>query len=148
MQESERSWSVIIEWFQPFERTLKPLGELLCLANDSERSQIKIPPQMIQAWLHGIMALVHLQRDEESFSKHMERCSLLIRKGSREILRSLGHGSIIKKSSLGPFEVLSLIHMELSGDVTGDSSNITDIYSEYSMLMVSMQLESGNAKSS
>jgi hypothetical protein len=125
----------LLEWYQLLMFIVKPLGEFLSQGNESERAAVKIPRHLPQAWLHGVMATMFLKRQSNGFSAHMEMSMSLLRRSAKEMIGA-DQESIMKKSSLRPFEILSLVNLELLGDLTGANSNIVDIYEDYAKRLV------------
>lgn len=107
-------------------------------AQAGDRLEIKIPDELLKAWLHIIMSLINYTR-ANLWEDQMNTCAALVEEGMKKVVQSLNRTSLLEKSVFMPSEVASLINFQLLQDLTGNqSSDICETYSVYLRGLVSV----------
>jgi len=110
-------------------------------ADEEERGNLQLPPEMVRAWLHLVMGLIYSIRDEQECWEQFVVLDSLIRRSIRTTVNSLSQQPLLDKSAVLPLEVVSLMSLNLLHDVTGKYWNISDTYSEFLKALVSLGLK-------
>lgn len=119
-------------------RRTQPFRDLLSQAQAGNGLEINIPDELLKAWLHVIMSLIHFTRSK-LWEQQMNTCAGLIEEGMKKAVQSFNRQSLLEKSVLMPSEVVFLTSFQLLQDVTGNQSNdICETYSVYLRGLVSV----------
>jgi hypothetical protein len=103
-------------------RRTQPFKDLLSQAQTADPSKIKIPDELLIAWLHLIMSLINMSRGSSLWDDQINICSSLMNEGMKKVVQDLNQKSLLEKSVFMPFEVASLVNFRLLKDVTPDIS--------------------------
>jgi hypothetical protein len=83
------------------------------------------------------MSLIVCPKDLIQFEDQIAACYELLEEGMRKVIRSLTNKSLLGYAVFKPFEVASLINLQVLQDVTRTGLDISDTYSQYLRRLVS-----------
>jgi len=126
----------ILEWLESTARRAQPFKELLSQASPADRSNIEIPDELLKAWLHLVMSLVHCTDQPTRWEEQMQKASDLIDAGMKKVVQGLSNYSLSENSVLMPLEIASLVNLRALQDMTGARPDIGETYSGYLKMLV------------
>ncbi|KAK3307749.1 uncharacterized protein B0T15DRAFT_522460 [Chaetomium strumarium] len=94
-----------------------------------EQSRIAVPNELVEGWIHLLMALVYLPIHEAKSDRLFDDANGLIHNGMAAVIRSLSDKSLLDSSVVLPQELLSLISLKLLRDSTMGMPDIIECYS-------------------
>ncbi|KAK7423282.1 hypothetical protein QQX98_001072 [Neonectria punicea] len=100
-------------------------------ASEEERAAIELPREFVTAWLYAVMAMVYGSQDNHAWYFRTSRLRDLTELGMKKLMHWLPDKSLLKRTSLLPLEVLSLVTLGLLQDQVGKSDDICETYSQY-----------------
>lgn len=107
---------------------------LLSHARADDREKVKIPDELVQAWLHILMGLVHSTQGRHLWRAHTDIAENLIKTGMRLLIDDLAsrlESSLLDRATLLPMDIVSLACLTLLKDMTCSSRDISDTYLDY-----------------
>jgi hypothetical protein len=104
-----------------------------------EQSRITVPKELVEGWIHLLMALVYLPIHEAKSDRLFDDANGLIQNGMAAVIRSLSDKSLLDSSVVLPQELLSLLSMKLLRDSTMGMPDITECYSACLEELVSLR---------
>ncbi|KAK3317448.1 hypothetical protein B0T19DRAFT_434993 [Cercophora scortea] len=104
-------------------------NEIFVHAQKSDRLKITVPVEIIDAWLHILLGLVNLPKDQDKAETLMDGANSLLNEGLSSIVKSVSKGSLLESSVVLPLELVSLMSLKLLGDSTLGLPDISETYS-------------------
>lgn len=118
---------------------IQSFENLFTHAKAQDRPTIKVPDDLIKAWLHLLMGLIYSTAEIDVWSMHIHNAENLIKTGMRQVVESLPRHALLDSAAVLPMDIVSMACLNLFKDMTGKFSNISETYSEYLKALVSTQ---------
>lgn len=112
-------------------QAIQSFKNILSHAEPLERAGIKVPDELIRAWMHLLMALIYSTQGAQAWRDHLEIVLSLIKTGMEGVIDGMTSDSLLDKVVVLPLEIVSLLSLKLLEDSTGTYPNIRATYSEY-----------------
>ncbi|KAK1758176.1 hypothetical protein QBC47DRAFT_410891 [Echria macrotheca] len=103
--------------------------EMFSQSGMQERCKITVPKEIVEGWIHLLMALVYLPKDDEKGERLLDDARVLITSGMATMIRALSDKSLLDSSVLLPQELVSLLSLKLLQDSTLGMPDATQCYS-------------------
>lgn len=131
----------LLLWLSEITKSTSLFQGILSQANPTQRSKIQLPWEFATAWLYVLTALVPYSeadyRTEEAFDEQSQICDRLMNQGMREVTQSITKKSLRDYLVLKPRGLVSLMNLELLGDIAPPQLDITETYLTYLRQLVS-----------
>ncbi|KAK0652573.1 hypothetical protein B0T16DRAFT_103189 [Cercophora newfieldiana] len=114
-----RSLSVQVQLFQ----------EMFSQAGKQELAKVAVPKEIVQGWIHLLMALVYLPKDDDKSEMLLEDAKLLISSGMATAIHALSDKSLLDNSVFLPQELVTLLSLKLLQDSTLGMPDASQCYS-------------------
>jgi hypothetical protein len=124
-------------WLETITRRTERFRELCSQAPPVDRLKLRLPEELPKAWLHILMSLVVCTKDRMQLDDQMTTCYELLEEGMRKVVRSLTSKSLLEYAVFMPFEVASLINLQILQDITRTAPDISETYWQYLKRLVS-----------
>ncbi|KAK5656101.1 hypothetical protein OQA88_5240 [Cercophora sp. LCS_1] len=103
--------------------------EIFNRSGKEERAKIAVPKEIVEGWIHLLMALVYLPKDDDKTERLLDDARILITGGMATVIRALSDKSLLDNSVFLPLELVSLISLKLLQDSTLGMPNASQCYS-------------------
>jgi len=127
----------------PIANRIRIFNEMLA-HNSSERPAIRVPDELIDAWVHLLLGLVNYRSTKANpfappsmASSILGHATLLLEKGLDSVVRSLSKTQLMDHAIVPPMGIASLVSLRLLGNASQPLPDITETYSSYLRLVVS-----------
>jgi len=114
-------------------------NELLIESSDAERSSVRIPGDLVQAWILLVMGLIRASVDDHDWEDQVEKAMEKIQTGMSRMVTSLPGPSLNSSALVLPMDLLALMLPRLLSDSNGQRPGYSHIYSDYLQGLVSTQ---------
>ncbi|PQE19750.1 mg2+ transporter protein [Rutstroemia sp. NJR-2017a WRK4] len=129
---SSRSLKHVLDELKPIAVRLTAWSDLLSHAKASDHTRIKTPNEFLQAWLHLLMGLIYLSKENQHRSyEFIFSAETLTTRGLKTIIQSLSKKNLVESSVVLPLELVSLMSLKLLHGITPGHSDIIKTYSSY-----------------
>ncbi len=115
-------------------------NEIFAHAQIRDRLRITVPDELIQAWIHLLMGLIYLPKDQFKSERLIDYAKSLLGKGINAIIMSLSEKSLLENSVVLPLEIVSLMSLKLLQDITQSHPDISKTYYSYLDAVVSVRI--------
>lgn len=114
-----------------------PFTEFFAHAQQAELAGIEPPPELIDVWIHVILALATFSQDRRRSRQLMRQAVVGLEQGLQTIIDARAREIQLEHVPALPLDLVSLMTWRLLHDVTGDFPNIYETYSSYLLSIVS-----------
>ncbi|KXX79338.1 hypothetical protein MMYC01_204552 [Madurella mycetomatis] len=104
-------------------------NEIFSQSGRPEQARIVVPKEIVEGWIHLLMALVYLPKDDDKSDKLFDDARTLISSGMATVIRSLSEKSSLDNSVFLPQELVSLFSLKLLQDSTLGMPDVSQCYS-------------------
>ena len=108
---------------------LQLFSEIFSQSGRPEQAKIVVPKEIVEGWIHLLMALVYLPKDYHKSDRLFDDAKLLIHSGMAAVVRSLSEKSLLDSSVVLPQELVSLLSLKLLQDSTMGMPDVSQCYS-------------------
>lgn len=97
----------------PLAATMTSFAEIFRHAGPEERARTRVPDEVVQAWIHLLMALVCGGSDEHRAGGLMDDARDLLDAGLREMVMAMSDRTLLGRAVVLPMELVSLLSLQL-----------------------------------
>jgi hypothetical protein len=108
---------------------IKLFQEIFSHAGKEERAKIAVPKELVEGWIHLLMALIYLPRDDDKSERLLDDARALIPSGMAAVIRGLSDKTLLDNSIVLPLELVSLMSLRLLQDSTLGMQDASQCYS-------------------
>lgn len=116
---------------------ISAFNEIFANIEELDRAQINTPMTLVNAWMHVILALATFSTDAKRSLELAERARSEVNTGMKEIISARSEPLRLQNLAVLPFDLVALISMKLTRDVTPSLPDIYTTYSSYASVLVS-----------
>jgi hypothetical protein len=109
---------------------IQSFTNIILHAQPLERANIKVPVQLLRAWIYILLALAKATKKTMARNAHFDIARDLLREGMAEVMMALPSEDLLSREVVLPMEIVSLLSLKLLRDTTGAYPNIDAVYSE------------------
>jgi hypothetical protein len=126
---------------------LQLFDEIFSRSGRPEQARVRVPNEIVEGWIHLLMALVYLPKDDDKSDRLFNDAKTLIYSGMAAVIRSLSESSLLDSSVFLPQELVSLLSLKLLRDSTLGMPDVSQCYSACLDELVSFSQELAAIKS-
>ena len=112
-------------------------NEVFTNLGDSDLEQARVPIALVNAWMHVILSLATFPTDSGRCLDLAERARLEMNSVMNQVITTRSEPLNLQNLVVLPFDLVSLIGMKLSRDITPDLPDISATYGSYLNSLVS-----------
>lgn len=112
-------------------------NEIFANLEELDRAQINTPMTLVNAWIHVTLALATFTTDARRSLELAERARSEINMGMKEIISARSEPLRLQNLAVLPFDLVALLSMKLTKDITPSLPDIYTTYSSYASVLVS-----------
>lgn len=106
-------------------------------AGKQDRSRIRVPDEIMQAWIYVLMGLIFMHTDTVKSSNLLEDAKSLLDEGLGEMVMAMSDRTLLEQAIVQPMELVSLMSAQLMQNPTPNLPSAADTYSSYLFIIAS-----------
>lgn len=111
--------------------TMTSFAEIFRHAGQEDRARMRVPDEVVQSWIHLLMALVCSKSDFRKADGLLQDAQNLLEAGLAEMVMAMSGRTLLSEAVVLPMELVSLLSLQLMQNPNPGLPGATETYLSY-----------------